>query len=105
MFIPSVSLHLQVKISNMVFNSSEVVKRNVQSWPPAPPPVLVNVTLLNAAFAVMVTLDERHVDIISLFIEVIIVSFYCACVLIWPSGTRQQQPRGFSKGLFKPLAT
>ena len=54
----------------MVLNSSTEVIRNIESWPQAPPPVLVMDTLLNTSFSVTVTLEERHINIVSLYIEV-----------------------------------
>ena len=64
------SLYLCVGESiNMVLNSSTEVIRNIE-WPQAPPPVLVVDTLLNTSFSVTVTLEEKHINIVSLYIEV-----------------------------------
>ena len=58
-------------MSNGVFNSSGVSMGNIISWPQAPPPVASEIS--NTSFTVMIALEERHMDITSLFIKV------CTC--------------------------
>ena len=69
-------------MSNGVFNSSVVVRDNIQTWPLAPTPVMVNT--LNTSFSVMVTLEVVHMDIISLFIQVCVctVAYICRNVSV-----------------------
>ena len=55
-------------MSNGVFNSSGVSMGNITSWPQAPPPVESEIS--NTSFTVMIALEERHMDIVSLLIKV-----------------------------------
>lgn len=59
--------HMQVIVSNMLYNSSGVTG-SAMTWPLAPEPLKKETS--NTSFTVSVTLEEKHRDIVSLKIKV-----------------------------------
>ena len=55
-------------MSNKVHNSTAVTKENVQLLPLAPAPIVQQI--LNTSFTVLLTLEEMHMDITAVYIEV-----------------------------------